>query len=676
VSELPLLVNIAVALAYALVGGLVARRLRLPTIVGYLVAGVALGPFTPGFQGDPHAIHQLAEFGVILLMFGVGLRFSFHELWQVRDIAIPGAIIQMVAITVAGYALGQAWGFSTAGAWAFGFALSIASTVVLLRGLMDHAWLDTLSGKVAVGWLVFEDLATVVILVLLPVVASPGPSGWWLPALIAVGRAVACVVLMLFVGRYLMPALLGGIVHTRSRELFVLVALTVAVGTALASSYLFAVSLALGAFVAGVVVSESPFSHQIGADLLPFREAFAVIFFVSVGMLVRPADIAAHWDQVLVVSLLIMVGKALVSGLIAIGFAYPVRTALVLAAGRSQIGEFSFIVGQTSRELGFITESQYSLILAGAIVSITLNPFMLRLVEPAERQLRRFPRLWRALERRQREADVQGASLNLNNHVVIVGCGRVGRHIAETLGRLGVPRLVLEVDPSRLDKLRELKVPVLYGDAGNSEVLQHAALERARALIITLPDDAAALAVVDTAHTAAPDLHIVARASTFEGARRLRAAGATDVIRPELEGGIEIVRRTLLELKLPIREVHRYTDFVRREGLDESERPSVAKARVLHDLIGAARDLEVGWILVADDGPLAGKTLAESNLRTTLGVSVIAIERDGTLISNPAPDEVFRPGDRVAVIGTPAHVVAAEAVLEPEPEKGSTGEKS
>lgn len=566
VHELPLLVNIAVALAYALAGGLVARRLGLPTIVGYMLAGVALGPVTPGFQGDPEAIRQLAEFGVILLMFGVGLRFSVHELWQVKDIAIPGAIVQMVVIAAAGFLMGRHWGFSTGGAWVFGLAVSVASTVVLMRGLMDHGWLDTIHGKVAVGWLVFEDLATVAVLVLLPVIGSATSASAAGPAVIAIGKAVAFVVLMLVIGKWVFPALLGRIVDTRSRELFVLVALTVAVGTALASSYLFAVSLALGAFVAGVVVSESPFSHQIGADLLPFRDAFAVIFFVSVGMLVRPAEIVAHWDQVLLVTLLIIVGKALVSALIALAFPYPVRTALVVGAGRSQIGEFSFIVGQTSLGLGFLTDAQYSLILAGAIASITLNPFMLRLVEPAERQLRHWTPVWNWLDRRRRRADTAPPAETLAGHVVIVGCGRVGRHVAETLGRIGIPRLVIEVDPRRLGKLRELGVPVLYGDAGNSEILERAGLPQARALIVTLPDDAAALAAVKTARGLAPGLHVVARASTWEGARHLRAAGATDVVRPELEGGVEIVRRTLLELQLPPQDVQRYTDLVRRDN--------------------------------------------------------------------------------------------------------------
>ena len=286
--QLPLLVNLAVALAYALLGGLVARRIRLPTIVGYMIAGVALGPFTKGFHADEAAIHQLAEFGVILLMFGIGMHFSFRDLWNVRDIAIPGALLQTGITATLSYALARHGGATPAAAIVLGFAMSVASTVVLLRGLMDTGQLDSLHGRVAVGWLVLEDLATVVILVLLPLLAlPPGDSSWRAP-MFAVGKALAFVLLMLTVGPRLVPPLMARVVLTRSRELFVLVALSAAVGTALASAALFGVSLALGAFLAGVIFGESEFSAQVAADLLPFREAFAVLFFVSVGMLVDP----------------------------------------------------------------------------------------------------------------------------------------------------------------------------------------------------------------------------------------------------------------------------------------------------------------------------------------------------------------------------------------------------
>ena len=659
--ELPLLVNITLALGYALAGGLIARRLGLPTIVGYLVAGMALGPFTPGFHGDPEAIGQMAEFGVILLMFGVGLHFNLSDLWQVRRVAIPGAAIQLAVVAAIGYGAARWWGMAPPGAAILGIAFAVASTVVQLRALMDHGWLDSPAGKVAVGWLVVEDLLMVAILVLLPVLAGPSTSGPWATAGWAIGLAVLFVALMMVAGARVVPWILGRVVHTRSRELFVLVALTVAVGTALASAHFFGVSLALGAFVAGIVVSESPFSHQIGADLLPFREAFAVVFFVSVGMLVNPHYVVEHWVQLLIASVIIVVAKGLVSGALAWVLGCSGRTTLVLAAGRGQIGEFSFILGQTGVALGALTDSQYSLILAGAIVSITVNPVMMRAVEPAERWLRKRRALWQFFDRGPEEDDASEASHTHKDHVVIVGCGRVGRHIAETLKRLDIPRLVIESDPIRVDKLRELGVPVMYGEADNSEILEHASLSTARALVITLPDDAAALAVVATARKQAPNIEIISRASTWDGGKQLREYGVREVVRPELEGGIEIVRRTLMELKLPIREVYRYTDLIRHEGIDESERPSAQQARVLQDIVSATRDLEIGWISVGFDSSLNGRRLGDAGLREAMGVSVIGIARGSQMLSNPGPDVVFVAGDRVAVIGTTAELAAAES---------------
>lgn len=660
--HVPLLVSIGLVLAYALIGGLIARRVGLPTIVGYLLAGVALGPFTPGFRGDPEAISQLAELGVIFLMFGVGLHFSFGDLRQVRSIAIPGALLQMIVVTLAGYGLGRIWGWSIGGSWLLGIALSVSSTVVLLRTLADHGWLETPYGKVAVGWLVFEDLVTVAILVLLPVAGGGPDQSSWIGASFAIGKAIVFVVLMVVVGGRVMPAVLGKVVHMRSRELFVLTVLTMAVGTALAASAVFGISIAIGAFVAGVVVNESPFSKQIGADLVPFQEAFAVIFFVSVGLFVNPRYLLSHWDQVAVITLFIVVFKGIVSALVTVLLARPVRAALIIGAGRSQIGEFSFIIGQSGVALGLIETAHYSLILAGAMVSITLNPLVIQLIPPLERVIQRYPRLWR-------ELDKYGVSVppqpeGMTDHVVIVGCGRVGRHIAEALGRLKIPRLVIEAEPLRLDKLREIGMPVLFGDAANSEVLKYANLDQARVLVITLPSDAAVLAVVATAKRQAPHLRMVARASTWHAARRLKVEGVHEVVRPELEGGIEIVRRTLLDLNLPVGEVQRYTDLVRQEGLDEAERPSPERARMLDDLVNAARDLEVRWHEITPDNPFAGRTLAESQLRSTVGVSVVAIRRREQLISNPGPEEVLMVGDRAALLGTPTQVAQAISLFE------------
>ncbi|MBP6716649.1 MAG: cation:proton antiporter, partial [Acidobacteria bacterium] len=407
--SLPLLTTIAVALAYALVGGILARRVGLPTIVGYLIAGMALGPFTPFYDGDTDTIMQLAELGVILLMFGVGLHFSLRDLWQVRSIAVPGAVIQMGAVALIGHWMAASWGWTPGASWLFGVAISVASTVVILRNLTDFGMLHSSAGRSAVGWLIVEDLATVLILVLLPALVDgrsdpetaavvDGFAGRWTPVVIAMGKAIAFLVVMLVAGARVLPFVLNKVALTRSRELFVLVALTAAVGTALAAAELFGVSLALGAFIAGLVISESPYSHQVSADLLPFREAFAVVFFVSVGMLVNPMYVVTHWREVLAVSLLIVVGKGVISTLIVAFLPHPARTALVLGAGTSQIGEFSFIIGQAGLSLNMLDGNQYSLILAGAIVSITVNPAMFKLIDPAERWFKRWPALWRLMD--------------------------------------------------------------------------------------------------------------------------------------------------------------------------------------------------------------------------------------------------------------------------------------
>ncbi|HEV7498643.1 MAG TPA: cation:proton antiporter, partial [Vicinamibacteria bacterium] len=340
--EIPLLVNIAAALAAALVGGLLARRVGVPPLVGYLLAGVAIGPFTPGFVGDSNTIGQLAELGVVFLMFGVGQHFSLRDLWRVRAVAVPGALGQMAATTALGYGLGRLWGWPDAASLVLGLAVSIASTVVLLRGLMDAGLLESGPGQLAVGWLVLEDLGTVLLLLVLPALASSGTGVDAGALLITLLKAAAFVAVMLLLGARAVPWVLLRVERTGSRELFLLVALTLSLGIALSAAALFGVSLALGAFLAGVAVSESPLSHQVGADVLPFREAFAVLFFVSVGMLVKPRDLVAHAGPVLALTALIVAGKAAIAFALTLLLRQPAPTALVVAAGLAQIGEFSF----------------------------------------------------------------------------------------------------------------------------------------------------------------------------------------------------------------------------------------------------------------------------------------------------------------------------------------------
>jgi CPA2 family monovalent cation:H+ antiporter-2 len=658
---LPLLISVAAALGAAFLGGFAARRLGLPAIVGYLVAGMAIGPFTPGYVGDRESIAQLAELGVVLLMFGVGLHFSLRDLWEVRHVAVPGAILQMAAAGAGGFALGRLWGWSVAASIVLGLAVSIASTVVLLRGLMDAALLSTRHGKVAVGWLVLEDLATVAALLLLPALAPAGAAsaeprdGIGL----GLGKAAVFVALVLFVGGRLVPRLLMKVARTRSRELFLLGVLALAVGTGLVASELFGVSLALGAFLAGVVVSESPLGHHAGAEILPFREAFAVLFFVSVGMLVDPTVVWRDPLRVLALTGWVVAGKAVIATALAFVVPVSLRTALIVAAGLSQIGEFSFIVGETSLRLGLIEPAQYTLVLWAALLSITVNPFMFRLVAPAEAWLQRSEWVRRRMDRaRPAEAERKEVS----GHVVVVGYGRVGRHVVEVLGRIGVPRLVVEMDPERVAELEKHAVPVLFGDAANSEILDHAGLKNARALVTTLPDGAASELVVATARQRAPGTPIVARAATADGLKRLARLGAEDVIHPELEGGLEILIRTLLRLGYPARQVHSYADSVRSEQYERGDTAGT-EHRLLDRLVRSAPSIDLAWLEVPAESPLAGRSIASAGLRARTGASVVALVRKGQTTLNPEPATVFNPGDQVALIGAPPEIAAAEALF-------------
>jgi CPA2 family monovalent cation:H+ antiporter-2 len=667
--EVTLLINIVVALVVAFIGGIVARRIGLPTIVGYLLAGIAIGPFTPGFVGDTATIAQLAELGVIFLMFGVGLHFSLGDLWKVRSIAIPGALIRISVTVYLGFSLSQLWGWSAGSGIVVGLAISIASTVVLLRGLMDNGLLNTLHGQAAVGWVVVEDIATVLILVLMPTLSNSTGAFDWQGLGIILLEAGAFVLLIVFVGRRLIPWLLLSIAHTRSRELFILAILAITLGTAMGAAELFGVSLALGAFVAGIVVSESPLSHQVGADVFPFREAFAVLFFVSIGMLVDPIYLVNNMGHVLALTALIVVGRSALTLLLGFLFPWQARTTLVVAAGLSHIGEFSFILGQAGINLGLLNQEQYSLILAGSLLSITINPLMFRLINPTEKLLQKIPILWK-LFNRHGVAPVP-VEETLNDHVAIVGYGRVGRHIVNLLGQMGIPYLVVEADSERLEELNRRGIPTLYGDASNSEVLTHAGLDRARALVVAAPDESASELIVASARDIAPNLPIIARATTEEGILQLANLGAQDVIHPELEGGLEIVRHTLLVLDFPVHEIMRYMDAVRHDHYD-LQLNTEEEHRTLHDLMNASGNIEVTWFHLESKNPLLGRTLAGANLRARTGASVVAIMRDGELLANPKSMTTFEDGDRIGFIRDREQIEKVEKLLS-EPDVGDVG---
>ncbi len=662
-NDVVLLTSIVMALVAAFAGGLIARRFKLPTIVGYLVGGMVVGPFTPGFVGDTSALSQLADIGVMFMMFGVGLHFSLRDLWEVKSIAIPGALLQIVIGILVGFLVAWAWGWTDAAGLILGISISIASTVVLVRNLTDHGLFNTPGGQVATGWLILEDLATIVILVILPVVFGSEESGGVALAAdvgFALLKAAAFVAIMLFLGSRIMPWLLTRIAKFQSRELFLLAVVAIALGTAFGATELFGVSLALGAFLAGVVLGESGLSHQVAAEAIPFQDLFSIIFFVSVGMLVNPLVLVNNLEQVLVLTLIVVVGKWLINMFLALFLPSSAHTSLTVAAGLSQIGEFSFIIGQAGLSLGILSADQYSLILAGSVLSIAVNPFVFKATPHIEKWMQSRPRLWKLLQRKPEVLEAK--SETYRDHVIIVGYGRSGRYTARILQEVGAPYLVVELDMALAEKVSAEGVPILYGDAANSEILEHAGLQRAAILVVTGSEQSAAELIVINARAAAPDLKIIARASTEDGIERLVEAGADDVVHPELEGGLEIMRHTLLDLGYPAGQIQQYADAVRHNAYSAISE-NTSRPHALDQLVTSVRGVEVQWSAVEEGSAVVGKTIATANLRAESGASIVALMRDGTVTANPEPNTVILPDDLMGMIGNSQELAVAGSIL-------------
>lgn len=665
-GDTTLLLTFVIALIAAFVGGLVARAVHLPPLVGYLIGGLAVGPFTPGFVGDSEAMSQLAEVGVMFMMFGVGLHFSLKDLWEVKGVAIPGAILQIVLGTLAGFGLGQAFGWSVEASVMLGLSVSIASTVVLIRNLTDAGLYQSMGGRVATGWLIVEDLATIVILVVLPVVFGPGEmSGSELAAGLGIAllKTVAFVALMLLAGSRFLPWLLQRIARYCSQELFQLAVVVAALGTALVASELFDVSVALGAFLAGVVVGGSKLSNRVAAEAIPFQDLFSIIFFASVGMMVNPATLVNHLPELACLVALIMVGKWLINMVLGVFLSAGARTTLTVAAGLSQIGEFSFIIGQTGLALGVLTAEQYSLILGGAVVSIALNSFVFKTVDPLDRLLRAYPRLRSLYERHVRRIDPP-AEGSLEGHVVVVGYGHAGRCVTEVLGRLGTPCLVVERDLATAEEAEADGFHVLVGNAANSEILKHAQLEQARVLTVTTSHESSAELVVRAARAINPALRVVVRATSADGVAAMVDAGAEDVVRPELEGGIELMRHTLLDLGYRANQIQRYANGLRESGYRElGDGAQARRVKALDRLMASMNGVDVRWVTVDGESPVAGSTLAQMDLRACTGAHVVAVVRGEEIEAVPGAQTVLAAGDIVGLMGASGQLDRAEALL-------------
>ncbi|QCN97388.1 Kef family K(+) transporter (plasmid) [Azospirillum argentinense] len=547
--ETTFIATIVAGLVLAFLGGLLASKLRLPPLVGYLLAGVAAGPFTPGFVADEGLASQLAEIGVILLMFGVGLHFSIKDLLAVRAIAIPGALGQIVMATALGIGVAHIWGWTFGAGLVFGLALSVASTVVLLRALEERNILDTANGRIAVGWLIVEDLTMVLALVLLPALAGvlggtphgaageTGGGALVVSLALTLGKVGVFLALVLLVGTRAIPWLLMQVARTGSRELFTLSVLATALGIAYGSAELFGVSFALGAFFAGVVLSESDFSHQAAADALPLQDAFAVLFFVSVGMLFDPMILFQEPLAVLAVVLVIVLGKTLAAFGIVTAFGYPASTALTVSASLAQVGEFSFILAGLGVTLGLLPPEGRDLILAGALLSITLNPLMFAGLDRLSGWLRGRPGMLGRLERQRNDSlsVLPQPHEGPQDHAVIVGYGRVGSVVGKGLNSQNLPVVVIDQNRRRVEALRKRGVPAVYGDATTPGVLEAAGTRRARLIVVAEPQGYQTRRVLDLARQINPSIDTAVRTHSDAEVAHLERQGVGLAIMGERE---------------------------------------------------------------------------------------------------------------------------------------------
>ncbi|MBR7800953.1 YbaL family putative K(+) efflux transporter [Undibacterium fentianense] len=545
--DISLITTLAAGFGVALVFGFIAEKIKLPALVGYLVAGILIGPATPGFVADGEIASQLSEIGVMLLMFGVGLHFSLQDLLAVKRIALPGAILQMSFATGLGMLMAWWFDWSFGSGLVFGLSLSCASTVVLLKALESRGILDSMNGKIAVGWLVVEDLATVLFLVLLPALAgvlggSPLPgsedSSIWMALGKTLLQVIAFIALMLLVGRRALPWLLWQVSRTGSRELFTLGVIACAISIAYGASALFNVSFALGAFFAGTVMRESEFSHRAAEESLPLRDAFSVLFFVSVGMLFDPVIVMEQPLRVFGVVAIIIFGKSIAAVILVIALRYPLNTALTVAASLAQIGEFSFILAGLGVALGLMPAEGMSLILASALISIALNPVVFAAVEPIRHWALANSQLARNLEQRQDPyAELPQSTDNkyLRGQIVLVGFGRVGRRIAAALDARQIPYVVAEQNRELVEKIRTQGIVAVSGNAADPVVLVQAHISNAAILIVAIPDTMHARQMLKTARTLNPNIEIILRADSEEEMRMLKEDSAETVFLAEEE---------------------------------------------------------------------------------------------------------------------------------------------
>ena len=633
--------DIILLVVTAFFAGLLMQKLGQPLLLGYIAAGALLGPYTSGFTvSSVEQIELLAEIGVALLLFALGLEFSLTDLRPVRKVALIGTPIQIALTGTLGFAIGSVMGWEWRASVWLGALISLSSTMVLLKTLTNQGRLGALSGKVMIGMLLVQDLAVVPMMVILPQLNELTTG---LPALaLAIAKVVAFMGAMALLGTRLLPRVMTFIARLGSRELFLLGITAIGLGIGYVT-YLVGLSFAFGAFVAGLVLSESDYGHQALSDIIPLRDVFGLLFFASVGMLLDPGFLLAHLGTIVLLVLVVSIGKGVILASVVRMFGYVNVVPLAVGLGLFQVGEFSFVLGRVGVATNSIDGDVFSLVLTTAVVSMVLTPF----VSGQTARLYRLRKRWFQHEPLEL---VNVPPQGLQQHVVIAGGGRVGLLIARTLKQLGLQFVIVELDARRLEQAKRAGMPAVYGDASHEVVLRAAEVHEACLLLVTTPAVAVARAIVIQAKTLNPRVAIVAQSSDAEFIPVFRELEIEEIVLAEFEAGLEMTRQALIHLRIPAPEIQRHTESLRHELF--APNGSAEDYKILGQLRSAERQFDLQWVLVVPTSSLVTKTIGEAAIRTTTGASVVGVIRDGRLEPNPDAEFRFQAGDLTAIIGT------------------------
>ncbi len=647
--------DIVIIVIAALVGGFFANLLKQPLIIGYLLVGVLIGPYTPGIHvSNTHDIEMLAEIGVALLLFALGLQFSLKELKPVRKIALIGTPIQLILTIAYGYLIGQLFGWEWKPSLWLGALISLSSTMVVLKTMMSRGLMGTLSSRVMIGILIVQDIAIVPLMIILPQLNDlrAGAAVLGLAAL----KAALFLILMIFLGTKLIPRLVRYIVSWNSREFFLLTVTAIGLGVGY-GTHLFGLPFAFGAFVAGMVLSQSDYVHQALADIIPLRDIFGLLFFTSAGMLLNPAFLLSHLQMVVVVILLVLLGKGVIFWILSRLFGYGNVIPIAVGLSLCQVGEFSFVLARVGLNSGSIDTELYSIILNTAVVTMFLTPLLATLTVP----LYNLKKSWFKTDALQ---TVNLPQSGFRDHVIIVGIGQVGRTITGILHRLKQDFVAVELDNRKLEEAKVEGIPVIYGDASQSLVLEAAQVSDARLLIITIDSAPVSNSIVNQVRNLHPQLTVVARATSVDHMLELHRRGVYEVVQPELEASLELTRQALLHLNISLRKVHDFADVVRKE-LYAPLYSTDEYYRTISQLKTASRGLDLHWVSIPKASHIIGSAIGALRIRSETGVTIVAVIREGQFHSNPGPEFEFERNDLVGLIGEFQQLQAFKVFMEP-----------